>query len=307
MQNLAVFCDVQRLLPAYDPGLRHFSLNLSVAVEKGSVAVGDLAYLTPWTWTIDSFRCYGVKGDVVSATEIHAEPVGPTKVQADGWVKALESVCNRFKDDDPALTRFGWGGALQAAEGSKAPWYASLMQASNFPGELPYAANLAFLLRVETEAVFFNGNPRYDEVIAAPAFRFEQAGDLFTPGKVSVDLIVTGSSNPIAFAPLGASGGSGPRFYRWAFDTTSTSAAVNGYQRECLLQPEIKKRFLRINTGWVSTPEDEPGHKHFTGEDWTVRLESRLEDAFDLSQRLIDLIRRRGQRNRTGYRLRERR
>lgn len=286
MPNLALFCDLQRLLPTYVAGFVDFSLNLSVAVEKGAVTKDDLEFLTPWTWKIEghTMRMYGITGGVASKKPITTQIVSPMGLTPAGWFESLASVRDRFSDEGENLDeRFAWNAKLKQ-DGNKLPWYALLLQASNFPDVLPYAANLAFVLRVPAAQL-----TNVDEVIAVPSFRFKQNGDLFEPKALTADLPIKENSDPIAVSTLGSA------FYSWIFATASAEVAIKSFQHACLVTPEVKKRFLRLDKGWVLLPEGENAPA-FIGEDWTTRLEPRLEDAFDLAQRLIDVIRNKGKK-----------
>ena len=313
-KRMSIFCQIERLGPGYDDGFIHFSLNLSAALSNGTTAQVTredvLKYLRPWAWAWRELRVRGIRQEAAGGPHISVA-IDPARVQV--VLEGIPTVANAFDrlrmklteelnsvlqpdSETPEIGPFLWDPASPLAEETvdetRRNWRSFLGHASTYPGPLPHGVKLTIFFRIAADHL-----TNFNEIVAAPIFTgdpFAAARGPVEPGAGEVD--VDNPANPLHrlrwAEPTG--GGTAPNFYEWRYQDGDASdiPLVAAYQKECFVAQPVTPAGSRLDLAklWLAAPgaAAEPTKHEF---DWTLQMETRLADAFDLPARLIDAAR----------------
>lgn len=311
LKRLSIFCQVERLGPEYDAGFIHFSLNLSAALSHGTAAQVTeedvLKYLRPWEWAWDALHVRGIRRDEASGLNISAA-IDPSKVQLVlGGLPTVARAFDRLKlklreemdsvlqpgSAEPKIGPFLWNPADPLAEETvdetRRNWRCFLGHVSTYPGPFPHGIRLTALFRIATADL-----ADFTEIVAAPAFigaPFAAPRAPAEPGANEVDL--DDAANPLhRIQWVAASFGEAvPNFYEWKYqDGAATDIPlVVAHQKECFVAPPVTPAGSRLDLSKLWLAQSDGSIKHDF--DWTLQMETRLADSFDLPARLIDAAR----------------
>jgi hypothetical protein len=310
---MSIFCQVERLGPTYDAGHTHFSLNLSAALSHGTAAqvTADEVrrYLRPWLWRWTDLRVRGIRtgaegeptvSEAIDAANVHVIREGLPA--AAGALDRLRTKLGEEMDDilrpdtaTPNVAPFQWDVAdplpEETVDETRRNWRTFLGHVSTYPGPFPHGITLTVFFRIPNAAL-----NDFDEVVAAPVFTaepFAAARGPVVPGADELD--VDDPDNPlhrVRWVEPPAEGRA-PNFYEWRYQDGAAGdiPLVAAYQKECFKTTPAAAEGSRLDlsTLWLAPPAGaDPARHDF---DWTLQMETRIADAFDLPARLLDAAR----------------
>jgi hypothetical protein len=276
-----VICHVEAL-PRYPGPNRYFSLNVGVALDGSLATQADLdpRLVSPWEWTVNKIRVFVQRGGALKEIGLLDVVRPPDDHTTDVFVGELKKLLDDRAAELPNAQPFTWspaGNDPLSRAADELRWHEVLIHTSTFPGELTHKANLAFVFASD---LVEDG----DIVIAAPVIDFGD-GIARTPADPTDPNPKT--STTLRFVAIGTTPlDQPPFFYGWRYGAVGGAADIDAYQRECSATPSSPSdTLIDLKTGWIA-----PASRDIAPGDWTLTLETRTSEAFDLPQRLIEAI-----------------
>ncbi|HKV11838.1 MAG TPA: hypothetical protein VJ725_27075 [Thermoanaerobaculia bacterium] len=297
-EHLAVICGVDRVAPLDTPAADDvfgFGVNLSAALAKGAAlplpAPGELdPWLRTWKWRVTEFVLWGRPKDKDwERIEPNAVPLTPPRrpepADTDPLVLAvgdrLQKIIRRADGtlEEQAVLWSPAPGEPESGGEDKEQVRHLLASLSGRSTPVPHVLGLSFLLRVPKTA--FEGKD-FAEIAAVPVF-----GD-GTLGKRAPK--VKPATTPPELEPPQERDG----ILQVAYEDAPAGQPLPPLTAYLLPAPvaipDHKDFYVDFETGWVKRHPQEAGRPAWAGTDWTVHLEGRAAEAFDLVQRLIDAL-----------------
>ncbi len=271
--KIAIIASLERLWPHDDDDSYCFSLNLSTAFDtKHTGSKDDVEkYLLPWEWR--GMEVYvGIEGQTGRKGPYNIENYTiPAKAyDLDSQKAFLAYLITEMKDVDNAgnwdVAPFVWDPNQALDQGGQRTLYTLQAYVSTLAAPVPQKLNLSLCFRIpKTDLQGLNDKKLY----AAPGF---SDGSLkgWMPSKTTA-----------------------PDKNRWDYENpqiTLPVSAITAYEFPFPLdsKPE-NKNFFDFKSYWVKKAIT--GGASWYSEDWATQLESKVAEAFDLPQRLIDFLR----------------
>jgi hypothetical protein len=274
---------VERLGPEYETGWVYFSLNVTAALATDEITADDVrSLLSPWTWQWDTLAVLGVDAadktvKLPNGVEIllgQAPPGSPELVAA--LQREREAVIASDASLAPFKTDLNAPSERKTIDAKERNWKGFLAHVSTFAAPLPQGLNLKLcvLFRVKEDALV---GPGVQEIVAVPIFNggpFGARGPRL-PGDIPWDVTQN--------YPLRRIAGS-PTHYVWDYEGGANPITASLNPCPVKLEATSAQSFLDFESLWVRKAGP------LLPEDWTVRLESVLADAFDMPRRLLDAL-----------------
>jgi hypothetical protein len=303
-KQFVILCSAQRLTfqdknDASDGVAPYFAfgLNLSAAIgvdDKATLPTSEeVRALRPWRWTgIEDVQAFTLTSAGPKFFSCKVIPL-PSSVPDIDWDTLGKQLDLEYPETDPDLSVTTWlipdatastprkvdrnvvfnlNPAPKSAQ--RKPWHASILQLSTYPYPIPQKLNLSFIVKVPQSEIADPAQPLY----LSPIIKADT-----DPAK----LFFAADTKPLAQPPqqVDARG-----VYGWKYDHPT----VAGLDIYAYLTPVVVKQttplpttYIDRSTGWVKSSASDD----FFEEDWRAYLESKMGEAFDLSECLIDFLR----------------
>lgn len=285
MSEIIILCHLEHLAP-YDAGsLRAYSLNISIAVGAATpLDEKTKRILRPWL----ANQITDVSVFVKDATPPITERV---KVLPQTWrgnpiafdapqftkrnliiqqLKAEFDGCEAAPGSDCFVWKLPAESDAPVTENARKPWHTFVGQTAQLPTPIPQLLNLSL--------IFYFDNPNGKPIVAAPLLEFPAPAFTLMPKSDLTELPQMTGRETVKI---------------WEYKPEAGLPTVNAYVEECPLRDAATTgAFLDLQTLWVKNPTDAANPDGFNfGEDWRAMLENRMADAFDLSRRIVELLR----------------
>jgi hypothetical protein len=296
-KQFVILCSVQRLpyqdnTDAAGPYYA-FGLNLSAAIgvddNATQITSAEAAALRPWLWTaIDNVRATTLDG----VTSFPCDLIKPQNPPALDWTRLQTELQSEYDENEPDLASVvSWRLPVlgtsavdrrqtlnlnPTAGDRKKPWHATILQLSTYPYPIPQQLNLSFIVKVPQASVTDPAQP----LLLAPIIKADVRPAGVPKPYFDVDITPTGTPEQV----------DSRKVYKWTYDHPSANGlAVAAYLKPIVVTDTSAPAptYIDLATGWVKKVSG----GDFYEEDWRAYLESRLGEAFDLSERLIDFLR----------------
>lgn len=302
-EHMAVICGVDRVAPLDTPaadGFFGFGVNLSAALAKGAAlplpAPNELdPWLRTWKWRVTEFVLWGrpqdgdwerIEPNAVPLTP----PLRPEPADTDPLVQAVgDRVRKIVRRADGNLEEQAvlWSpapGEPESGGEDKEQVRHLLASLSGRSTPVPHILGLSFLLRVPKAA--FEGKD-FVEIAAVPVFGPGTLGERGPKVRPETD--------PPVLEPPQETDGILRVTYEDAPDGQPFPPLTAYLLPAPVAVPDHKDFYVDLETGWVKRHPSGDGRPAWAGTDWTVHLEGRAAEAFDLAQRLIDALQEHGE------------
>lgn len=272
-KTLNLIAHLERLWPQYAGGYVDFCLNLALAFSPADILdSGDEKYLKAWLASWSDPIVVGISGSnvpaVIDAAKVKVLKPAGGKLQTNVVIARYEAAFGAAIRDswfvDPTKPR----AATTTINNDRLDWPAFQAQQAQAPGGIPQTIGFTINFRIRADDI-----SGYDQICAAPVFGakspFGVAVTPLTPTKPVAD----------AQAELKNSG----EGYAWKYG--GGAFPVFEYVNQCAWKAApAAGSILDLSSLWakVSTTDQT--------RDWTSEFEIRLADAFDISQRIFELL-----------------
>lgn len=312
MGDLIILCHLEHLTP-YDlvesgqVTQRAYSLNLSVAAKEKpndaelrneqvqavfqiwkALQIEKVAIYFGANAAPAQFGEAAVKKQFWRGTEIAWQTPGTS------FIEKREKVIKNLKTEFAASLRapdsLVWKlNDEPATAAAQKPWHTFVGQAAQFPVPIPQLLNLSLIFYLDANL------SQARKIVAAPILKFDFPNDDNPAQRVAFTLTPEADATKISDFSERAS----VKIWDYKFQSNLTpevplpaNVKIHAYVEESEIAAPAAGAFLDLQTLWVKRLADGNGKDLANfGEDWRVLLESRMADAFDLSQRITEHLR----------------
>lgn len=288
--HLGLLCSLDRIQPLDKEAASGFGATFSAsfvpprASETGQeLGANDPVFLRPWNWKVQSFQVWG-RAEGGPWTPIATPPrlvLVPAQTnppaESHPLLQAVKERIDGLAQLDPDVLLWDPLQGEPAEAESREQLRHMLAVLSTRATPVPHALGLSYLLRSLASDL-----SAFSEVVAAPVFGPGSSLGERGPQPSSAD-------PSVPEPPQEQANGIFTIKYRDVTGKPALVAYVLPVKKEV---PSSGDLFLDLASGWVKRdPKDTGDVTPWFGTDWTLHLEGRLAEGFDLAQRLIDVLR----------------
>lgn len=271
-KTLNLIAHLERLWPQYSAGYVDFCLNLALAFSPNdTLDSGDEKYLKAWLAKWSDLVVVGISGAntpvVVDSAKVKVLQPSGGKLQRDVVIARYEAAFGAASKDswfvDPSKPR-----ATSTVTDNRLDWLAFQAQQARTAGGIPQSIGFTIHFRINAGDI-----STYDQICAAPVFSAAGTfGVAVTPLKPTKP--VTDAQAELRVAGEG---------YAWTYKGGPFPVIATVNQCPWNTAPSTGA-LLDLNSLWAKVSATSQAR------DWSSEFEIKLADAFDISQRIFELL-----------------